>query len=390
MSLKSCLILLTVISVVCDTMVLPFYPQFFSKAFGVESPEHVGFYLAACCMTVMLAFPVWARVAKRVHELHLWVYTQIGAAIFGLLCYLATDIVEFWIVSQLMLVLKASYLLIYPFVLRLESQDKHLGIVGLFAVLMHFGGIGGALVGGMVLEVLSPRDMYLIMAGGDIVQVLLCLYLIKRQNVPFYHEAPTEQQNTPTGSKRYVWHIGLVALLLYGCSFMSRPFFSLFWHQISGIDNEILAAWIYAIPAWAALASLWYQHKKGQSDNHLQVMLAAFVIAAVGLVLQGSSEVFVVVMGRVLFGLALFQATVRLDVLLFSLSRPEDYSRDFAKVHIFQNIGVIGASFAVGPLVDAEGLAAPFALAAAGFALTAMVFYLVFVSRAQQVRSVTE
>ena len=45
-------------------------------------------------------------------------------------------------------------------------------MVGLFIVLMHFGGIGGALLGGFVLEVLAPRDVYLIMAAGDICQVI--------------------------------------------------------------------------------------------------------------------------------------------------------------------------------------------------------------------------
>ena len=47
MSLKHSLIALTLISVVADTMLLPFYPQFFSQAFGVDSAQHVGFYIAA-------------------------------------------------------------------------------------------------------------------------------------------------------------------------------------------------------------------------------------------------------------------------------------------------------------------------------------------------------
>ena len=62
MTLKQALIFQTLVSVVADTMLLPFYPQFFAEEFGNSSPEHVGFYIAACCFTVMIALPLWAKV----------------------------------------------------------------------------------------------------------------------------------------------------------------------------------------------------------------------------------------------------------------------------------------------------------------------------------------
>ncbi|MCW9017180.1 MAG: hypothetical protein OQJ89_09460, partial [Kangiellaceae bacterium] len=108
-NIKQSLILLTVISVICDSMILPFYPQFFSQAFGVSDPIHTGYYIASCCITVMLAFPIWARVAKKIHELHLWVYTQVASAILGIFCFYVEDLLSFWILSQFMLVFKASY-----------------------------------------------------------------------------------------------------------------------------------------------------------------------------------------------------------------------------------------------------------------------------------------
>lgn len=68
MTLRQALIFQTLVSVVADTMLLPFYPQFFAEEFGNSSPEHVGFYIAACCFTVMIALPLWAKVARRVNE----------------------------------------------------------------------------------------------------------------------------------------------------------------------------------------------------------------------------------------------------------------------------------------------------------------------------------
>ena len=57
MSLKASLVLMTVIAVVSDSMLHPFYPQYFAVVLGVTDPRHVGLYIAACSLTVMLAFP---------------------------------------------------------------------------------------------------------------------------------------------------------------------------------------------------------------------------------------------------------------------------------------------------------------------------------------------
>ena len=86
----------------------------------------------------------------------------------GIYCAQTESLVGFWLASQLMLVFKASYLLIYPYVMRLEESDQHLHIVGLFSVLMHFGAIGGALLGGAILEILQAQDVYYLMAASDI------------------------------------------------------------------------------------------------------------------------------------------------------------------------------------------------------------------------------
>lgn len=142
MTLKHGLILLTLVSVVADTMLLPFYPQFFAREFGNTSPEHVGFYIAACCFTVMVALPLWAKLARRINEFHIWVVTQIAAGSLGIAAYFTESLLHFWVITQTMLVFKASYLLIYPMVMRLEEKDRHLGVAGMFSVLMHFGAIG--------------------------------------------------------------------------------------------------------------------------------------------------------------------------------------------------------------------------------------------------------
>jgi predicted MFS family arabinose efflux permease len=409
MSLKTCLILLTIVSVIADTMLLPFYPQFFQQAFQQSSPEHVGYYIAACCFTVMCAFPLWAKVAKHIHELHLWVYTQVIAGALGIACYFSTSLVEFWLLSQTMLVFKASYLLIYPFVMRLEDKDKHLGMVGLFSVLMHFGGISGALLGGVVLQYFDPRDIYLIMAASDGLQVMVCLYLILRFGIAFKPEAiepfKTELANSsiedddlfgsdladteadevsqPHRIKDFVFKLGLITALFYFSAFLIRPFFTLYWQSITSItslSSDIVTGFIYSLPGWIAVIGLWLNHKAQSNEaavklTSFQIIVNAMLLGTLGLLIQGSEQAWLVILGRCIYGWAMFQATVRLEVMLFEVSTPSRYATDFSKMHFMQNLGVIAASFSVGSIVAHASYSWTFYIASLGFITTLTIFY---------------
>ncbi|MGF1741337.1 hypothetical protein L4C34_09715 [Vibrio profundum] len=384
-SLKYSLILLTIVSVVADTMLLPFYSQFFAQTFDMHSAQHVGYYLAASCFTVMLAFPIWAKVAKKVNELHLWVYTQLIAGALGLACYYSQSLVQFWLLSQLMLVFKASYLLIYPFVIRLEEKHKHMSMVSLFSVLMHFGAIGGALLGGIILQFFTPRDVYLVMPISDVIQVLVCVFIISMLKVPFRAVSDNNDiSDKPSRAhKKFVLNIGLVSMLFYFSVFLIRPFFSRYWESISHLNNEIVSGFLYSIPGWVALVGLWINHRANSNSSHRQSILAALFIGIAGIMLQGTQQEWWVFIGRIIFGWGLFQATVRLEVFLFSQSSPAHYASDFSRVYFFQNIGLIAASFTVGYIVDSHSLVAPFYLAMAGLIVTAGYFSFAFKNNAQ-------
>lgn len=386
MKLKHALILLTLVSVVADTMLLPFYPQFFAQEFGNTSPEHVGFYIAACCFTVMASLPLWAKVARQVDEFHLWVITQVAAGVLGVMAYFTESLVSFWVITQTMLVFKASYLLIYPLVMRLEEKDQHLGVAGLFSVLMHFGAIGGALLGGSIIEFAEPRSIYLIMAGTDALQVIVCAAIIRARGLPLWQPAPpvpaADEPAVPArGGNPLILHLGIVSLLFYLSSFLMRPFFARYWGEVTATDSELFAGLVYSIPAWVALAGLWLNGRRSEQASSFAVVLWALVFAMVGAVVQGVAHPLTIVLGRIVFGWALFQGTVRLEVLVFELSEREHYAMDFSKIHIFQNVGVLLASFAVGAIVSAFSLQMPFFVALAGFALTTVVFIALFGSR---------
>jgi len=403
MSIRLCLILLILVADISDTLLLPFYPQFFSKVFVINSPQHVGAYIAACCFVVMFSFPLWAKVAKYINELHLWLYTQTISATLAIACFYTTSITTFWLLSLLMLFFKASYLLVYPYIIKQEQKDKHLAMVGLFAVILHFGSIAGAFLGGIILTSDNPQNAYLVMASTDVIQTLICCYLIRLGAVAWRpsEELSTEKpikENVVTSNNdarlskekflpSYIIKLGLITLLVYMSAFLIRPFFAIYWQSVSLSNNEILSSVIYSITAWAALLGLWYNHrrqKKSAPSSYKKTIMLSLCLCIIGLFLQGIDNMASIVIGRCLFGWGMFQTTVHLQTLLFSLSQPAQYNRDYSNIHFFQNIGLLLSAFTVGTLVEYTSIHNSFTFAVIGFALTVILFYLLFIFNTQQ------
>lgn len=379
--LKFVLVAMIAVSVVSDSMLLPFYPQFFDAAFSVSDPHHVGFYLAAVCLAVMLAFPVWAAVGKRVPVLRLLIYTQFAAGVLSLACYRAESLWEFWLVSLLMMTFKASYLLIYPFVLSLEDKPKHAGTIGLLSVIVHLGAILGVSVGGFVLQFLEPRQTFLLMSIGDFLQMAVCFFLMAKAAVPEGHGVRHAGQEHPLESagKGVVYKLCLVMLLYYFGAYLIRPFFSRYWESVSVWNGEIISGLVFAIPGIMALLALCLgKFLRGNYDAAYDSIVPVMFMGVAGLLLQAYPHEAMVLLGRCLFGWSLFKATVRLDALLFELSTPETYAADFSKIYFFQSLGVLVASSAAGSIVALHGLQFPFIAGAIGLALTAFLYVLLF------------
>jgi len=403
MSIRLCLILLILVADISDTLLLPFYPQFFSRVFEINSGQHVGVYIAACCFVVMFSFPIWAKVAKYINELHLWLYTQVFSAALAVACFYTASIYQFWFLSLLMLFFKASYLLVYPYIIRQEEKDKHLAMVGLFAVILHFGSIAGAYFGGIILTSDNPQSAYLVMASTDVIQTLLCIYLIRLSRVPWRQSVIANEQGTEHELEKslvnegkaakekllpaYIIKLGLITLIVYMSAFLIRPFFALYWQSVSLSGSEILSSVIYSITAWVALLGLWYNHrlhKKAVQFCHKKTIVQSLCLCILGLFLQGIDNVATIIVGRCIFGWGMFQTTVHLQTLLFTLSRPALYSTDYSKIHFFQNVGLLLSSFTVGAIVEYTSIHNSFTFAVIGFAIAVLLFYLLFIFNSHQ------
>ena len=381
MKLKTFLIVMTLVAVVSDYLLHPFYPQFFQLRFGIQNPELVGYYFAAICFMVMIAFPFWAYVSKKVSELNILVYTQFIAGILALLCFYTESYIAFWIISLTMVIFKGSYLLVYPYILKIITKEEHPSTIGLLSVVVHLGGILGAVIGGLTVDLIDPRNIFLIMALGDFVQMGMSAYLLQSKKyatglIVSEESGPKEERFLPNG---FILKLGIITLILYFSDFLIRPFFSMYWESFSSFKTKLVSGTIYAIPGFVALVALWINNRRKTNDGYKGIINALF-IALIGLFLQGiPSEIFVIT-GRIIYGWAIFQGVVKFDVLLFELSSPESYAVDYSKIHFFQNLGVLLASLSVGIIVEDLGLQVLFTVAFIGFIITLVLYFFVFKS----------
>jgi len=383
MTLRNTIILMTVFAVISDAILIPFYPQFFASRYGLDSPVHVGAYVAAISIAVMCTLPIWARVARRVEPLYLLVYTQFAAGTFSLLSDWAPDVVTYWVLSMLMFMCKSSYLLMYPYMMRLTPKEQHAATVGILSVVVHFGAIFGAVVGGLVLQTWGPRASIVAMAAGDFFQMGVCFYLIRsgkivRVNSGEHAEAAAAEaakvQRTGWRDRLPILRLALVMLVFDFSAYLIRPFFSVYWQQVSGVDSEFVSGMAFAIPGVVAIVALRLhariRARGGQLPDHT---VGNLLLGMVGLLLHAAPNPVLIVLGRVLYGWALFQIIVKLEVNLFRLSTPQRYAHDYSITNFFQNMGVLLSSFAAGAIVNRYGLHLPFLLAAGGFVLTALL-----------------
>jgi predicted MFS family arabinose efflux permease len=157
-------------------------------------------------------------------------------------------------------------------------------------------------------------------------------------------------------------------------AYLIRPFFSVYWEQVSGSSEQVVSGLVFAIPgAMALLALLVNQRARAKGGHPPDHVMANLLLGAAGLMLQAVPAAWAILLGRVLFGWALFQLVVKLEVLLFRVSTPASYARDFSAFNFFQNLGVLLSSFAAGALVERYAIAVTFAVAAAVLAATALL-----------------
>lgn len=374
--LRPAIVAMSALAVVSDAILIAFYPHFFERRYGVTSAFHVGAYIAAISIAVMCTLPLWARVARRVETMHLLLITQGAAGTLCVLSWYADSVLGYWVLSMLMFTCKSSYLLMYPYLMRMQPPETHAHTIGLLSVVVHFGGILGAVAGGVALQHFGPAACVGLMAAGDFAQMFVCAWLIRSGRIVrvVMADAAAPARARAAGHRRRILQLCSLVMLIDFSAYLVRPFFSRYWEQVSGSGEQLVSGLVFAIPGAVALAALFVNQRASARTGRLpDHVLANLLLGTAGLMLQALPVEWAILVGRVLYGWALFQLIVKFEVLLFSFSTPPSYARDFSVFNFFQNLGVLLSSFAAGALVERHGIAVTFAIAAAVLAVVALL-----------------
>ncbi|MES2825068.1 MAG: MFS transporter [Pseudomonadota bacterium] len=381
--IRCLLLLMTTMAVIGDALLMPFYPQFFAERFGVHNPQSAGNYLAAICFTVMLAFPCWAHLSKKIPTLFIMFATQAVAGILALLCYWVESWPLFWFLSLAMFMCKAGYLLIYPLLMQLEPEENHARTIGMVSIIVHFGAILGALVGGIVLQITEASEIYCLMAASDFVAMFCCVYLWRNFGEQFDLKriAPNRDNNehlpanNKLGRSWRVYRLGAVMLFFYFAANITCPFFVSFWQTISTRQSTVWSGMIYAIPGIMALCVLWLTRRKNIQIPTLLTLGSALVISIIGYALQNIATEAAVIIGRIIFGVGIYYASIYLELLIFHGGDKDAYATDVSRVYFFQSLGVLLSSYSAGILVNHTNLQASFYVGSFFLVMTFIIFW---------------
>ncbi|ETF01478.1 MFS transporter [Advenella kashmirensis W13003] len=394
MIIRNAIIIMSALGMMSDTVLIGFYPQFFEMRYGSTDQVHTGMYVAAISIAVMCTLPVWVRVARRFEPMSLIGFTQCIAGLLCLSAIWAETLTQYWVLTMLMFMFKSSYLLMFPYLMRIVSSDEHSRTIALLSVVVHISGILAAASGGYILQHLGASAALVLMAAGDFGQMGITLWLNRTGRIIKVNDSKKEEaqavQDTavvladdatapaPVAPRKGFSHLtrgiltlSLIMFVFDFSAYLIRPFFSEYWIYATAHKDQTLAGLIFAIPGLAAVVALIVKHRLNEKATRRNENLSwNLLLSLVGLYLQSVPSDIAIVIGRCMYGWGLFQVAVKLEVSLFSISRKEDYAHHFSITNFFQNLGVLISSWCAGYIVSLVGHQAVFLIAAAGIALT--------------------
>lgn len=366
-----------------ETILSPFYPQFFGQVFGVKDLALTGQYVALCRLTVLLSAPIWGFIARRYDPLKLLIIGQSVAAAVTLLLSQASNLSVFLVLSVLLLLFKSSYFLFYSLLIELQGKKKQASTVGQVQLVVHAALIASALASAWVLELTNPLQMFVVVAMLDLLQVGLCVLVLRhRRQTATLLQAKTSSAQPPitssindadiavTPATQSAWTARTImayGLLVLGFSIAInsvRPYLTAYSSEVLAVDR-LSSAYLYLIPSVMAfvvfpiLHTQWVKRIQVQQAYALMLVLLTLSLAWQALA-QGFYEL---VAARMLFGFSMLFGQALLEMYLFANAEhsPHWY---FSLASTVQHAGQLLAPLLAAWVVLVWGLAAPFWLAA--------------------------
>jgi len=317
----------------------------------------------------MAAYPVWAMISKRYALRDILVCTQGIAGLICIACAYSTDYTFFLVLSLLMFFFKASYLLIYPHMIRnSSSRYKEISLLG---VILNVGMINAAFASSLWIDLFQIQYLFLVIAAFDFLQMICSYYFLKTDRLNISSEKVERTAQNIDGS--LLIRIGVLTLFLYLLSTTLRPFYTEFILNQKAYTYSILqAGCLFILPSFSVIIFYFIFRKGNAAASNTTLMLVTALFIATIYVQQYEMPFILTCLVRVAYGFLLFYLCVYLDMIFFASVENVHASVWYGLMHGIQNIAYLAAPLYTGYQIELHGLGAQFDIA--------FIFSLIFLS----------
>lgn len=359
---------IAVLSYLADSMLVPFYPQYFQQVYGLAWPMATGLYVAVCRLGVLGSFQFWAKLAQRVPVMRLLTYTQGAAGVLCLACAAAPNVLSFVVLSVLADLCKSSYLLLYPHLIRVAGREQEARVIASMGFIVNLGIVGAALAGGALFDGLNPRYIIVGVALLDFGQLFISRHVLRMPHPSNEVAAPATEDAAPTpGNGRRLVGVAALMFVFYFTFMLLRPFYTRYLAgAFPGISLKA-SGLLFVIPSILAVGIAPFTRRITTDHTIRRVLLgAALVLGLATLAQLASPSLGWLVAARIGYGAALFLLEIGIDYLLFRWSAAADMMGNYRVINFMQNLAIILAPLLASYAVETASLTTPFLLATAG------------------------
>ncbi|RID86714.1 MFS transporter [Peribacillus asahii] len=302
------------LTMLSEVLLSPFYPQYFSEAFGVQGVEMTSIFIICCRLVVIIMTPFWGVILKKWSMRQVVIGSLFMTAVFKVILSESTTFLSFLITSLLLLVFQSSLYLLYPYLVEsMEQQEEKAKKTTIYMLVIHTAIIVSSLLGSFVITWEMPLKVYLIFACMDL--TLMVILLATKLLSP---DAVKKDQPIHIKVKKQPIYFYMIATFFFHLGHnVIRPYFTLFVEDRYEVGNQMNAL-LYVMPSMMAIIfKLCVPIRVFRGQDTLLLYIVT-ILSACSLTMQASIDSLgIFIISRIVYGGCFYLSMVVLDIYLF-------------------------------------------------------------------------
>ncbi|MCQ6275228.1 MFS transporter [Bacillus sp. V3B] len=326
-----------------EVLLSPFYPQYFSEAFGIERIEMTSVFIICCRLVVIVMTPVWGILLKRWAMRRVVGCSLLMTAILKVILSESTTFSSFLTTSLLLLVFQSSLYLLYPYLVgSIEKQEEKARKTTIYIMVVHTAIIVSSLFGSVVISWEMPLKVYQLFAFMDL--CLLAVLLWTKQSFSVGPKKNTEPTPVKAVAEPIFFYMVAIFFFYLGHNAI-RPYFTLFVDGRYEVSHQVNALF-YVMPSVMAIVLKLCVPIRVFSGQVIPLFYMVTILSAFTLLIQASIDSLgIFIISRILYGAGFYLSMVVLDIYLFR------QSQEAATYYYSWLIAVQNVALLIAPLV---------------------------------------